>query len=151
MNVAAAGKAIWARLCEAIKRPDLLEHPDYKDAPSRAKNRKPLNAELDKTLLSKTSSEWVEILNAAGVPCGPIYTMDQVFADPQVKHLGVATPVEHPRLGTLHLLAQAVKLSRTPAALAAASPERGEHSEEVLREAGYDAAAIEQFKTKGII
>ena len=77
--------------------------------------------------------------------------MDQVFADPQVKHLSVATPVEHPRLGTLYLLGQAVKLSRTPAALAAASPERGEHSEEVLREAGYDAAAIEQFKSKGII
>ncbi len=151
MNVAAAGKAIWLRLCEALKRPDLLEHPDYKDANSRAKNRKGLNAELDKILLAKTSAEWVEILNAAGVPCGPIYTMDQVFADPQVKHLGISTPVEHPRLGTLHLLAQAVKLSRTPATLAAASPERGGHSEEILREAGYDAAAIEQFKTKGII
>ncbi len=151
MNVAAAGKAIWLRLCEALKRPDLLEHPDYKDANSRAKNRKGLNAELDKILLAKTSAEWVEILNAAGVPCGPIYTMDQVFADPQVKHLGISTPVEHPRLGTLHLLAQAVKLSRTPATLAAASPERGGHSEEILREAGYAAAAIEQFKTKGII
>ena len=151
MNVAAAGKAIWVRLCEAIKRPDLLEHPDYNEAGARAKNRKSLNAELDRTLISKTSAEWVEILNAAGVPCGPIYTMDQVFADPQVKHLGVATPVEHPRLGTLYLLGQAVKLSRTPASLAAASPERGEHSEEVLREAGYDAAAIEQFKSKGII
>ena len=151
MNVAAAGKAIWLRLCEALDRPDLAEHPEYKDAPSRAKNRKSLNAELDKILVTRTSAEWVEILNAAGVPCGPIYTMDQVFADPQVKHLGVATPIEHPRLGTLHLLGQAVKLSRTPATLAAASPERGQHNEEVLREAGYDAAAIEQFKTKGII
>jgi formyl-CoA transferase len=151
INVAAAGKAIWVRLCEAVGRPDLLEHPDYKDAPGRAKNRKSLNAELDAILRTKTSAEWVGILNDAGVPCGPIYTMDQVFADPQVKHLGAAAPVEHPRLGTLHLLAQAVKLSRTPAALAAASPERGEHSAEVLREAGYDAAAIEQFKSKGII
>ena len=151
MNVAAAGKAIWKRLCDAVERPDLFDHPDYRDATGRAKNRKSLNAEIDKILLQKTSAEWVEILNAAGVPCGPIYTMDQVFADPQVKHLGVATPVKHPRLGTLHLLGQAVKLSRTPASLAAASPERGEHSEEVLREAGYDATAIEQFKTKGII
>ena len=151
MNVAAAGKAIWVRLCEAIKRPDLLEHADYKDAPSRAKNRKSLNAELDKTLVSKTSAEWVEILNSAGVPCGPIYTMDQVFADPQVKHLGVATAVQHPRLGTLHLLGQAVKLSRTPASLATASPERGEHCDEVLLEAGFAAAEIEQFKSKGII
>jgi formyl-CoA transferase len=151
INVAAAGKAIWTRLCEAIKRPDLLEHPDYKDSNGRSKNRKALNAEIDKSLLAKTSAEWVEILNAAGVPCGPIYTMDQVFADEQVKHLGVATPVVHPKLGTIHLLGQAVKLSRTPAAIAAASPERGEHSAEVLREAGYSAAEIEQFKTKGII
>ena len=151
MNVAAAGKAIWKRLCDAVNRPDLFDHPDYRDATGRAKNRKALNAEIDRILLQKTSAEWVEILNAAGVPSGPIYTMDQVFADPQVKHLGVATPVKHPRLGTLYLLGQAVKLSRTPASLAAASPERGEHSEEVLREAGYDAAAIEQFKAKGII
>ena len=100
---------------------------------------------------AKTSAEWVEILNAAGVPCGPIYTMDQVFADPQVKHMGISTPVKHKRLGTLNLLAQAVKLSRTPATLAAASPERGEHSEEILGEAGYSAAEIEQFKSKGII
>ena len=151
MNVAAAGKAIWLRLCNALKRPDLLEHPDYKDANSRAKNRKNLNAVLDEILLAKTSAEWVEILNAAGVPCGPIYTMDQVFADPQVRHMGIASPVEHPRLGTLHILAQAVRLSRTPATMAAASPERGGHSEEILREAGYDATEIEQFKTKGII
>ena len=151
INVAAAGKAIWQRLCAAIERPDLLAHSDYIDASSRAKNRAPLNAELDKALLAKTSSEWVEILNAAGVPCGPIYAMNEVFADPQVKHLGAATAVEHPRLGTLHLLGQAVKLSRTPATLAAASPERGGHCAEILREAGYDTAAIEQFKTKGII
>ncbi len=151
MNVAAAGKAIWTRLCEAIQRPDLLANPDYRDGPSRSKNRKALNAEIDRALLSKTSAEWVEILNAAGVPCGPIYTMDQVFGDPQVKHLGVATPVDHPKLGRINILGQAVKLSRTPASLAAASPERGEHSEEVLREAGFEAAAIEQFKQKGII
>ena len=151
MNVAAAGKAIWVRLCEAVDRPDLLEHPDYKDAASRAKNRKGLNAELDKILSVKTSAEWVEILNGAGVPCGPIYTMDQVFADPQVKHMGISAPVKHPRLGTLNILAQAVKLSRTPASMAAASPERGGHTAEILQEAGYDAGAIEQFKAKGII
>jgi len=151
MNVAAAGKAIWTRLCEALGRPDLLEHADYKDAPGRAKNRKTLNEEMDKILKTRTSAEWVEILNAAGVPCGPIYTMDQVFADPQVKHLGVATPVEHPKLGKIHLLGQAVKLSRTPASIKTASPERGMHSAEILAEAGYSGAQIEQFKSKGII
>ena len=139
-------------LCRLGYRPDLLENPLYKDAPSRAKNRKPLNAEMDKVLATKTSAEWVEILNNAGVPCGPIYTMDQVFADPQVKHMqAISTPVKHKRLGTLNLLAQPVKLSRTPATLATASPERGEHSAEILGEAGYSAAEIEQFKSKGIV
>lgn len=151
MNVAAAGKAIWLRLCEALGRPDLAAHPDYKDAAGRAKHRKALNAELDRILSTKTSAEWVELLNAAGVPCGPIYTMDQVFADPQVRHMGMSAPVQHPRLGTLNLLAQAVKLSRTPATMAAASPERGAHNEEILREAGFDAGTIAQYKAKGII
>ena len=81
-------------------------------------------------------------LNDAGVPCGPIYRMDEVFADPQVKHLGAAAPVSHPRLGTLNILNQAVRLSRTPAALATATPERGEHTDEVLREIGVSEAEI---------
>ncbi len=151
MNVAASGHAIWQRLCEAIGRTDLSTHPDYRDAKGRATNRQGLNAEIDRTLLAKTSAEWVEILNRAGVPCGPINTMDKVFADPQVQHLEAAIEVEHPTLGTLRLLNQAVKLSRTPAKLVAASPALGEHSEEILREAGYDAAAIERFRSERII
>ena len=93
MNVAASGTKMWQRVCEALDRRDLFEHPDFKAAEDRAKNRKALNAELNKGFAKKTSAEWVDILNAAGVPCGPIYSMDQVFADPQVKHLGVAAPV----------------------------------------------------------
>src|SRR6185295_19200628 len=83
MNVAAAGKVIWRRLCEAIGRNDLFDHPDYRDANARAKNRAGLNAEMNRSLAGKTTSEWVEILNQAGVPCGAINTMDKVFADPQ--------------------------------------------------------------------
>ena len=151
MNVAASGKVMWQRLCGSIGREDLFAHPDYRDAEGRSKNRAGLNAQINKALATKTSAEWVEILNGAGVPCGAINTMDQVFADPQVRHLHAAAEVTHPRLGKVTLINQAVKLSRTPARLATATPERGEHTEELLREVGYDTAAIEGLRNDKVI
>ena len=151
MNVAASGTKMWQRVCEAIGRPELFEHPDFKTAEARASNRKALNAELNKGFVKKKSAEWVEILNAAGVPCGPIYSMDQVFADPQVKHLQAAAEVEHPTLGKIRLINQPVKLSRTPARLASASPGRGAHTDEVLREAGYKDSEISEFRAAKVV
>ena len=151
MNVAASGTKMWQRVCEAIGRPELFEHPDFKTAEARAQNRKSLNVELNKGFAKKKSAEWVEILNASGVPCGPIYRMDQVFADPQVKHVQAAVELEHRTLGRIRLINQPVKLSRTPAKLATATPDRGEHTEEVLREAGYSDSEISGFKTKQVV
>jgi formyl-CoA transferase len=151
MNVAATGTKMWQRVCEAVGRPDLFEHPDFKTAEARAKNRKSLNAELNKGFAKKKSIEWVEILNKGGVPCGPIYRMDEVFADAQAIHMQAAAEVQSKKLGKLRLINQPVKLSRTPAKLAAASPERGEHTEEVLRELGFDSSEITAFKTEGIV
>ena len=148
MNVAASGTKMWQRVCEAIGRPELFAHPEYGTAEARAQNRKALNAELNRGFAKKKSAEWVGILNSAGVPCGPIYSMDQVFADPQVRHLQAAAEVEHRSLGRLRLINQPVKLSRTPAKLTVASPERGEHTDEVLREAGYSDAQISEFRSK---
>jgi formyl-CoA transferase len=151
VNVAAAGTRMWQRVCESIGRKDLFDHPDYRDADGRSKNRATLNAELNKAFATKSSDEWVEILNRAGVPTGPIYTMDRVFADPQVRHVQAAAEVTHRRLGRLNLINQPVKLSRTPARLATASPEHGEHSDEILREIGYDAAAIARLRKDKVI
>ena len=151
MNVAATGTKMWQRVCEAIGRPELFEHPDFKTAQDRAKNRKSLNEALNKGFASKPSAEWVDILNAAGVPCGPIYSMDQVFADPQVKHVQAAAEVVHKTHGKLRLINQPVKLSRTPAKLVAASPERGEHTEEVLLDLGFNSQDIKKLKSEGII
>jgi crotonobetainyl-CoA:carnitine CoA-transferase CaiB-like acyl-CoA transferase len=151
MNVAAAGSQMWKRLCEVMERPDLFAHPDYADAEGRARNRAALNAEISTALKRRSTAEWVEILNRAGVPCGPIYSMDQVFADPQVRHLGVAAEVEHPSLGKFRIINQPVKLSRTPARIATATPERGAHTEEVLREIGYDENAIEVLRKDRIV
>jgi formyl-CoA transferase len=151
INVAAAGNRMWRIVCEAIGRMELVEHPDFKNAEDRAKNRKALNEVMGKALATKSSAEWVEIFNKAGVPCGPIYRMDQVFADPQVKHMQAAAEVSHPRLGKLRLINQPVKLSRTPAKLVSATPERGQHTEEVLLEMGFDASQVKKLKSEGII
>ncbi len=151
INVAAAGSAIWKRLCDAINRPDLLTDPRFKSAEGRASNRAALADEINAVLAGRSSLEWVESLNAAGVPCGPIHSMDEVFADAQVKHLNAAVAVEHPTLGTLNILNQAIKLSRTPGAVVTATPERGEHSDEILGEIGLSAAEVAVLRESGAI
>jgi formyl-CoA transferase len=151
INIGASGDGMWRRLCAAIGRQELEGRAEFADQPSRARNRKMLNAEINAALAAKTSAEWIDVLNAAGVPCGPIYAMDQVFADPQVKHLGVAASVRHKKLGEIRLLNQAVKLSRTQAALVSASPEVGEHTGELLAELGYTAKDIEGFRNRKVI
>jgi len=151
MNVAASGTKMWRSVCESIGRPELFDHPDFSTAEARARNRKALNEAMNRGFAAKTSAEWVAILNQAGVPCGPIYRMDQVFADPQVKHMQMAVEVRHRTLGTLRLINQPVKLSRTPARVATATPERGEHTEEVLLEIGFSKDEVKGFKNEGIV
>src|SRR5439155_24002917 len=104
---------IFRRLCQPLDSPSLADHPDYRTGKLRSANRKALNAEIEAITARRDSAEWIERLNAAGVPTGPIYSIDQVFADPQVCHLGIAQPVEHGSLGHLELVGQAVSLSRT--------------------------------------
>ncbi len=151
INVAASGTKMWKIICDTLGRPELFDHPDFKSGEGRAKNRKSLNAELNKEFAKKTSNEWVELLNKAGVPTGPIYTMDQVFADPQVKHVQAAAEVSSKKLGKFKIINQPVKLSRTPAKLVSASPERGEHNEEILSEIGFSAEDVKKLKNEGII
>ncbi len=151
MNIAASGDGMWQRLCEALERPELLARAEFKGQPNRAKNRTALNAEIEQATVTKTAAEWVAILNAASVPCGPIYSMDQVFDDPQVKHLEAAATVHHPRLGDFRIVNQAVKLTRTPASMACATPELGEHTSEVLKEIGYADADLARFRKDKVI
>ena len=151
INVAASGEGQWAALCNALGRKDMLESPDFKGGPKRAENRKKLNAEIEKSLVTKTSSAWIELLNKAGVPCGPIYKVNEVFADPQVQHLGIATEVEHKKLGKFKILAQAARLSRTPAKVVAPTPEVGEHTDEILAELKFTAQEIEQLRKGGVV
>jgi formyl-CoA transferase len=129
----------------------MLEDPRFKGQQKRAENRNELNSILNESLSRKTSAEWIEILNTASVPCGPIYSVDQVFSDAQVRHLAVATEVEHAKLGRLRVLAQPARLSRTPGTVAAPTPEVGEHTDEILKELDYNAAEIAKLRQGGVV
>ena len=149
INIATAGQTIWKRFCEVLGAPELAKNPDYIDGATRSKNRDPLDAEINKRLVGKTSNEWVEIMNEAGVPCGPIYNIDQMFADPQVKHLGIAQSVTKKDKSKMYLVGQGVTLSRTPSKLVVRPPELGEHTNAVLKEFGFskrDIAALHKAK-----
>jgi crotonobetainyl-CoA:carnitine CoA-transferase CaiB-like acyl-CoA transferase len=151
INVACSGEGMWKRLCTLLGRQDLFAAPEFRDNEARAKNRAKLNEVLNQAFLQEDSKSWVEKLNQAGVPCGPIYKMDEVFADPQVKHIGAAADVVHPRLGRSRIVAQPARLSRTPATIATATPEIGEHTDEVLQELKYAKDEIEGLRKGGAI
>jgi crotonobetainyl-CoA:carnitine CoA-transferase CaiB-like acyl-CoA transferase len=142
INIAATGQKIWERFCNALETPEMIRHPDYKSGADRSKNRDALNAEIAKHTIKRSSADWVERFNAAGVPCGPIYTVDEVYADPQVIHLGVAQPVKTKDKKTLRMAGQPMSLSRTPSKLVAPPPGLGEHTDAVLKDFGFSKKEI---------
>ncbi|MFZ1989079.1 MAG: CoA transferase [Alphaproteobacteria bacterium] len=151
INIAVAGQTMWERLCKALDRDDLRTRAEYETSKLRLQHRDQLNDELEKITAKRTTAEWVELLNAASVPCGPIYKIDEMFADPQVEHLGAAQAVALQDGSEITLLAQPVSLSRTPSHLAAPPPELGEHTDEVLREFEFTEAEIASLHAKKVL
>ena len=153
INIAAAGGALYRRMCDAIGAPELVEHPDYRSGGARSKNRAALNAAISERTRERTSAQWIELLNEAGVPCGPINSIDETFADAQVQHLGIATPMDSPAIGTVDVVGQPVHLVRTPQPprMRLPTPELGEHTDEILGRLGYDAAAIAKLREQGVV
>ena len=152
INIATAGTTTWERLCRAIGAERLMHRPEYATSAARRQNRDALNAEIESYLADGTSAEWVERINAAEVPCGPIYAIDQIYADPQVKHLRIVQDVETAdERGVLHLVGQPMTLARTPSRLVAPPPERSEHNDEVLREFGFSDAEIASLRQAKVI
>jgi formyl-CoA transferase len=152
INIAASGDNLWKKFCEVAGDKDLSTNPDFATVPLRAKNRPALIAHLNDVVRSKPSQFWVDELTKAGVPCGPINTIDQVFADPQVQHLGIRRPVDHAKLGTFDIIGQPIHMSAYPQPeRLKPTPDQGEHTDEILREFGYDAAAIKGLHDKGVV
>jgi crotonobetainyl-CoA:carnitine CoA-transferase CaiB-like acyl-CoA transferase len=151
INIAASGKHIFTRFCQTLDLAHLLQDPLFADDASRSTNRVALNQAISDVTKQRASAELIDILNKAGVPCGPINRMDEVFADPQVRHLGMAAPVQHGSLGKIEVVNQAVRLSRTPSQIAHPTPEKGEHTDEILREYGYDDKSIAEFRAGKVV
>jgi formyl-CoA transferase len=143
--------AMWRRFCRAIGREDLVEHPHYATPQDRRNHRAELNELIGEITATMTSASLVETLNKAGIPCGPIYTIDQTFADPQVRHLGIAQDVPSSVLGSIRLVGQPVTLSRTPSQLVSGAPEYGQDTEEILTEFGYSSEDILRLRQAGAI
>jgi formyl-CoA transferase len=151
INIAASSSRVFGRFCDAIEKPEWKAKPEWKDQKARSAHRKEINAAIGEVTRTKPSEHWIDLLEGAGVPCGPIYKMNEVFADPQVKHLKMAQGVDHPALGRIELVGQPMFLSRTPSSLRTATPERGEHTDEILRALGYDAAMIAKLREAKVV
>lgn len=151
LNLGVSGQGIWARMCRALDRPDWLEHPDYANEKLRIRNRPQLNAALGEVFAARPVAHWVDLLNDAGVPCGPVYTVPQLVEDPQIRHLGVVQQTQTTDGTPIRVITQPVTLSRTPAHVVTAAPHWGEQTDEVLREAGFDEAEIARLRADGVI
>lgn len=150
-NLGASGEGNWHRFCIAIGKSVWMDDPEFATEKLRVKNRARLNDMIQKVFQHDTVEHWVTLLNDAGVPAGPVYTVPQMFLDAQVKHLGVARTIPAWQGGERSFITQPVTLARTPADLARSAPGWGEHTDEILREAGYDDSAIAQFHETGVV
>jgi crotonobetainyl-CoA:carnitine CoA-transferase CaiB-like acyl-CoA transferase len=151
INIGVGGDGQWRALCVALERPDLGKAPEYATLDVRFRNRPKLTATLSEVFKTKSSSHWLDKLEQQGVPAGPIYKLDEVFADPQVEHLGIAAPLQHPTRGDIRVVGQPIGLSRTPASVDTTLAELGAHTDEILRDAGYSNAEIADFHARKIV
>lgn len=149
--IQASAQNLYRRMCDAIGAPELFDHPDYADGKGRLANRDRLNAEIEARTATRTTQHWIEALAEAGVPAGPIYSMDQTFADPQVQGLDMSPEVTAADGTAVRVVGQAVKMSRTPCRMRAGTPEHGAHTGEILQQAGYSEDEIRAFREAGTV
>lgn len=151
INIAASGDHMFHRLCKALGADEMLEDVRFANGPLRRENRSEVNDRLTVYTRTQTTQKWVKQLNAAGVPSGPVYSLDQTFADPQVQHLAMAAPIDHPNCGTINLVGQPVQFHRTPWKLRSVTPEFGEHTDAILVDLGYNESDIVELRKRHVL
>ena len=151
INIAASGDDLYDRFCRAIARPDLRTDPRFATASARSANRDVLMEVFMPITRQKPSAAWITILNDAGVPCGPIYRIDEAFADPQVQHLKMAQPVHSPELGDLTILGHPVSHGERRQPIRTPAPELGQDNEEILTAIGYSKDQIADLAKRGVV
>lgn len=150
-NLGASGEGNWKRLCDCLGEAAWLQDPRYASEKLRVRHRTALNEALARRFRERDVAHWVKLLNEAGVPAGPVYSMPEVFDDPQVRHLGVAQAVPGDDGSSYRLISQPVTLERTPAGIARPAPGWGEHTQEVLAEIGYGTADVQRMRSEGVV
>ena len=151
INIAASSGRLWTRFCEAIGHAEWAERAAWRTQAGRSADRAAVNAAIAGVTRTRPAAHWIDLFERNGIPAGPIYSIDQVFADPQVRHLGMATPVEHPRLGRFDVVASPLTLSGVSKAVRSPTPDAGAHTAEVLQGLGYTDAEIEGLRRQGAV
>jgi formyl-CoA transferase len=151
VNIAASSPKMWAQFAEALGHPEWLEVEAWKTARGRSDDRKAVNAAIAEVFKQKPAEHWIDLLERIGIPCGPINKVDQVFADPQVQHLRMAMPIAHPTRGATHLVSTAINMEGIESEVRMVPPRLGEHSAEILKEAGYTDEDVARLNGLGVI
>ena len=151
INIGAANQNNWERMCRAVGREDLLDDDRFASNPERMVSIDALTPIMEETFRTQTTAHWVEVLENAGVPCGPIYNIEQVYADPHVQSRDMSVELDHPKSGSIRNIGVAVKLSDTPGSVRTPAPLLGQHSEEVLAQYSYADGDITAFRDAGVL
>ena len=151
INIAAPGGRLWRAFCAEIGRPDLPVDERFSSTKLRSANRAELNKLISERLAASGCDEWVERLNAAGIPCGRVNSVAEAFADPQVQHLGMAAPVHHPVMGDIRIVRNATQIDGVPGDIRRPSPAQGEHTDEILTQFGLEPAEIAALRKAGAV
>ena len=151
MNIAASSGRLWERFCDAVEKPEWKADPKWNTAVGRTQDRPALNAAISEVTKHKPAAHWVEVFEAAGIPAGPINTMDKVFADPQVQHIGMAAPLKTKLFGDTQFVASPLNFHGMPRKLRCETPEPGQHTAEVLNWIGVSKDEQAKLKAAGAI
>ncbi len=150
INIAVFGSKIWERFCDILGAPEWVTDDRFKSKDGRSVNREALNQQINQRLALNDKAHWITLLNEGGVACGLINSLQEMFEDPQIQHLGIVRDAVSPHLGKQKLVGQPLTLSRTPSQIARTAPRRGEHSDEVLQELGYSASELASMKQREV-